>query len=60
MSMSRASTHFVGEKVAALDVATGLRVAPEGLAGDLLPLVASGGWDNQVRAGNARLGDHCD
>lgn len=49
ITMSPASMHFVAEKVAALDVATGVRVLPEGLASDLLPLVAIGGWDNEVR-----------
>lgn len=44
--MSRASTHFVGEKVGALSVASGAR---SGGSSGPLPLVATGGWDNQVR-----------
>lgn len=47
--MSRSSTHFVRAKAAALDVASGLRVAADGRTAAALPLVAVGGWDNQVR-----------
>lgn len=45
------SRHFVAEKVKALCVVSDVRYASETLQNEyeVLPLVATGGWDNEVR-----------
>ncbi|KAG7399939.1 hypothetical protein PHYBOEH_007459 [Phytophthora boehmeriae] len=48
--MSTVSKHFVAEKIKALCVVSDVRYASETLQDDyeVLPLVATGGWDNEI------------
>lgn len=48
--MSRASTHFVGEKVRALCFVKDVRSSEAHEQFEFLPLVAAGGWDSEVRS----------
>ncbi|GAB9462785.1 hypothetical protein Gpo141_00000268 [Globisporangium polare] len=46
--MSRSSTHFVGEKVKALCFVKDVRSSEARDQFEFLPLIAAGGWDNEV------------
>lgn len=48
-TMSRSSTHFVGEKVKALCFVKDVRSSEARDQFEFLPLIAAGGWDNEVR-----------
>lgn len=48
VTMSRSSTHFVGEKVKALCFVKDVRSSEARDQFEFLPLIAAGGWDNEV------------